>query len=238
MQRAASGVGSHVHISSWHHSLMPQPYRVVSRLRPNCATVSPRRQYRLWLPYERREEVNGTHSPRIASRMRCPNTLLAMSIGHSAPCNVIEPDRILMANEEQKSSKTFVVRRATSLDDLQWVINQATQEGWMQCERDAECCFTAGLAPSFFIGELNGERIGSVSLVRHGDSHFFIGFLIVLESYRDQGYGQRIWAAAEASLGDQYSVYRASVVNIKDVHTLMNLPTCPGWISRRYTFLW
>ena len=236
MQRAASGVGSHVRISSWRHSLMPQPYRGVSRLLPNCATVSPRKQYRLWLPYERQGGAKGTHGPRIASRMRCPNTLLAMNIGHSAPCNVIESDRILMANEEQKSSKTFVVRRATSLDDLKWVMNQGTKEGWMQCERDAECCFTAGLAPSFFIGELNGERIGSVSLVRHGDSHFFIGFLIVLESYRDQGYGQRIWAAAEASLGDQYSVYGASVVNIKDVHTLMNLPTCPGWISRRYTF--
>ena len=236
MQRAASGIGPFARISSWRYSLMPQPYRGVSRLLPSCAAVSPRRQYRMWLPCERQGGVNGTHGPRIASRMRYPTTLLAMNIGHSAPCNVIESDRVLMANEDQKSNKTFLVRRATSLDDLQWVMNQATEEGWMQCESDVECCFTAGLAPDFFIGELNGERIGCVSLVRHGDSHYFIGFLIVLKPYTGQGYGQRIWAAAEASLGDQYSAYGASVVNIKDVHTLMNLPTCPGWISRRYKF--
>ena len=142
MQRAASGIGSHVRISSWRYSLMPQPYRVVSRLLPSCATVSPRRQYRLWLPYERQGGVNGTHGPRVASRMRYPTTLLAMNVGHSAPCNVIESDRVLMATEDQKSNKTFVVRRATSLDDLQWVMNQGTEEGWMRCERDAECCRT------------------------------------------------------------------------------------------------
>ena len=105
--------------------------------------------------------MNGTHSPRIASRMRCPNTLLA---GHSAPCNVIESDRVLMANEDPKSNKTFIVRRATSLDDLKWVMSQATEEGWMRHEKEAECYFTAGLLPDFLIGELIGERIASLSL--------------------------------------------------------------------------
>ena len=236
MQRAAPGVSLLVRISSWRHSLMPQPYRGVSRLLPSCATVSPRRQYRLWLPYERRGVVNGTHGPRVASRMRYPTTLLVMNIGHSAPCNVIESDRVLMANEDQKSNKTFVVRRATSLDDLQWVMNQATEEGWMYHEKEAECYFTAGLLPDFFIGELNGERIASLSFVNHGNSLYFGGNLIVLKPYRGQGYGKKLWDTAVASLDDQYIIHGASVLNINDAHTLMNLPTCPGWISRRYTF--
>ena len=108
MQRAASGIGSHARISSWRYSLMPQPYRGASRLLPSCAAVSPRRQYRLWLPYERQGGVNGTHGPRIASRMRYPTTLLAMNVGYSAPCNVIESDRVLMANEDQRVTKPFL----------------------------------------------------------------------------------------------------------------------------------
>ena len=236
MQRAASGVGSHVHISSWRHSLMPQPYRVVSRLLPSCATVSPRRQYRLWLPYERQGGVNGTHGPRIASRMRYPTTPWAMNIGHSAPCNVIVSDRVLMANEDQKINKTFVVRRATSLDDLQWVMKQTTEEGWMRHEKEAECYFTAGLLPDFLMGELNGERIASLSFVNHGNSIYFVGNFIVLKPYRGQGYGQKLWDTAVASLDDQYNIHGASVLKINDMHTVMNHATFPGWISRRYTF--
>ena len=236
MQRAAPGVSLLVRISSWRHSLIPQPYRIVSRLLPSCATVSPSRQYRLWLPYDRRGVVNGTHGPRVTSRMRYPTTLLVMNIGHSAPCNVIESDRVLMANEDQKSNKTFVVRRATSLDDLQWVMNQATEEGTMPHEKEAECYFTAGLLPDFFIGELNDERIASLSFVKHGNSTYFVGSFIVLKPYRGQGYGKKLWDTAVASLDDQYNIHGVSVLNINDVHTVMNHTTFPGWISRRYTF--
>ena len=51
--------------------------------------------------------------------------------GQSVSCNVTESDRMLRAAKEQKSNKTFVVCRATSLDDLHWVMKQATEEGWM-----------------------------------------------------------------------------------------------------------
>ena len=119
---------------------------------------------------------------------------------------------------------------------MQWVMNQGTEEGWMRCERDAECCFTAGLAPDFFIGELNGERIASLSLVKHGNSIYFVGNFIILKPYRGQGYGQKLWDTAVASLDDQYIIHGASVLNINDAHTVMNHATFPGWISRRYTF--
>ena len=236
MQRAASGTSSLMRISSCSHSLLLRPYRGISRLLPNCAPTAPCRQNRLWLPCEPRGWISGTRGPGIASLMHNPNTLLAMNIGHSVPCNVTESDRMLRASEGQKSNKTFVVRRATSLDDLHWVLKQAAEVGWMPREREAECYFAAGLTPDFFIGELNGERISSLSLVRHGDSSFFVGHFIVSKPYRGQGYGQKTWDIAEATLGDQYYVHGASVVNIKDVHTLVKRATLPGWISRRYTF--
>ena len=94
----------------------------------------------------------------------------------------------------------------------------------------------AGLAPHFFIGELNGERVGCVSLVKHGNSIYCVGNFIVLKPYRGQGYGQKLWDTAVASLDDQYNIHGASVLNINDAHTVMNHATFPGWISRRYTF--
>ena len=70
-----------------------------------------------------------------------------------------ELGRMLTGSEHQKTNNTFIVRRANSLDDLHWVMNQALEEGLMPLEKDAECFFSAGLTSDFFIGELNGERI-------------------------------------------------------------------------------
>ena len=46
----------------------------------------------------------------------------------------------------------------------------------------------------------------------------------------------RRWDTAVATLGDQYNIHGASVLNIKDAHAVMKHATCPGWISRRYAF--
>ena len=222
MHRATSGISSLTCISSY---LIPRSYHGVSSLMANCAPLC-----------ERRGGIIGRHGSRIASQIHYPYMLLARNVAHSIPCNMTGSGRMLTRSEDPKSNKTFVVRHANSLDDLQWVTNQASEEGWMPYEREAECCFTAGLTSDFFIGELNGERISSVSFMRHEDSLFFGGHLIVLKSYRGKGYGQKMWDTAVASLGDQYTIHGSSVLNIKDVHTIMNLPTRPGWILRRYTF--
>ena len=72
--------------------------------------------------------------------------------------------------------------------------------------------------------------------MKHGNSIYFGGNFIVVKPYRGQGYGQKLWDTAVASLDDQYNIHGASVLKINDVHTVMNHATCPGWISRRYTF--
>ena len=157
-------------------------------------------------------------------------------VSHSVSCNVSRMDSILKVFDERQKNRTFVVRRATSLEDLQWVIKRATEEGRMVREKDAECYFAAGLTPGFFIGELNGERITSMSAVRHGDSHYFSSLLFVQKPYKGQGYGQKTWDTVLASFHNQYNLHAASVLNIKDAHTIMQHPVMPGWISRRYAF--
>ena len=98
----------------------------------------------------------------MTSQMQTPNANLGRrSFGHSVPGNVTESNRTVKASDEGQKEK-FVVRRAASLDDLQWVVKRASEEGWTPREKDAECYFAAGLTSNFFIGELNGERITSL----------------------------------------------------------------------------
>ena len=158
------------------------------------------------------------------------------TISHSVPCNVSGSDSILKVFDEGQNNRTFIVRRATSLEDLQWVIKRATEEGRMVREKDAECYFAAGLTPDFFIGELNGERITSTSAVRHGDSHYFSSLSFVQNPYKGQGYGQKTWDTVLASFHNQYNLHGASVLNIKDARRFMKNHFMPGWISRRYAF--
>ena len=98
-----------------------------------------------------------------------------------------------MASEGMsKNEETFLIRRATSLDDLQWVIEMATEEeGFMPREKEAECYFSAGLTSYFYIGELNGKRIGCASLVKHGESEAIGSYYIIAKPYRGSGFGKK-----------------------------------------------
>lgn len=133
-----------------------------------------------------------------------------------------------------EGSQCFVVRRAKSLDDLRWVIQLEAQEGFTLREREAECYFTAELYPNFFIGELNGERISCVSVVRHGETVAFVGNYIVVRAYRGQGYGLKTWEAALDGVGDRCNAQLFSVVQMKNQYQKSGFQ--PGWMAKRYTF--
>ena len=96
------------------------------------------------------------------------------------------------------TSRTFLIRRAKSLYDLQWVMKLATEEGCNPRKKEAECYFSAGLTPYFYIGELKGKQIGCVLLVRHTETTAFWGSLFVAKAYRKQGYGMELFDFAEA----------------------------------------
>ena len=135
---------------------------------------------------------------------------------------------------EGRSGQSFIVRRARSLDDLQWVTRLAVEEGYCPREREAECYFSAGLLSDFFIGELNGERISCICVVRHGESVAFVGYYIVDKPYRRRGYGLKTWKAALADIGDQCNGQLVAVLNMKDQYQKSGFQ--PGWLVKRYSF--
>ncbi|MGO8499579.1 GNAT family N-acetyltransferase, partial [Rhizobium ruizarguesonis] len=47
------------------------------------------------------------------------------------------------------------------------------------------------------------SSVGSISVVKYGESFAFLGLYIVHHDFRGKGYGKEIWAAGIASAGDR-----------------------------------
>ena len=118
---------------------------------------------------------------------------------------------------------TFTVRRASSLDDLRWVISTCKEEGWMTRDKDAECYFSTGMSSSFFIGELEGQRISCIAVYEYSDRYCIIGNFIVAPQYRGKGYGLRTWEHAMGAVeGEQRNIVLDSVVDMVDKYESRN----------------
>jgi len=92
------------------------------------------------------------------------------------------------------------IRRMTK-DEVEFTIDQAAEEGWNPGIHDGGC-FYATDPNGFFVGELDGELVGSISAVAYNDSFGFIGLYIVKPEFRGKGIGTRLWDAGMAYLTD------------------------------------
>jgi N-acetylglutamate synthase-like GNAT family acetyltransferase len=91
----------------------------------------------------------------------------------------------------------FVIRQATRDDCDAFAIPTAKKLEWLP--HVTEVLFPAD--PSgFFVGTLDNEIIGCISAVKYSSTYGFIGFFIVEEKYRGQGYissfTDQVWSQA------------------------------------------
>jgi len=91
-------------------------------------------------------------------------------------------------------SEEIVIRNMT-LKDLEVVNDWAAGEGWNPGIHDARCYYEAD-PDGYFVLELDGESIASISAVSYGEEYGFIGWYIVKRKYRGKGYGYQIWQKA------------------------------------------
>ncbi|MET4802375.1 GNAT family N-acetyltransferase [Bradyrhizobium sp. LB11.1] len=84
--------------------------------------------------------------------------------------------------------------------EISIAIDWAAAEGWNPGLRDA-ACFAIPDAQGFFVGEIDGEPVATVSCVNYDDRFAFLGFYIVRAGCRGKGHGLRIWNAAIAHAG-------------------------------------
>lgn len=85
-------------------------------------------------------------------------------------------------------------------DEIALAVDWAAAEGWNPGLADA-ACFAVPDAQGFFVGEIDGEPVATVSCVNYDDRFAFLGFYIVRERFRGAGHGLRIWNAAIAHAG-------------------------------------
>jgi ribosomal protein S18 acetylase RimI-like enzyme len=88
--------------------------------------------------------------------------------------------------------------RTMTRDDVALVIDWAAQEGWNPGLHDA-ASFHAADPQGFFLGELAGEPVASISVVKYGASFAFLGLYIVLPAFRGRGLGWALWQHGMAS---------------------------------------
>lgn len=85
-------------------------------------------------------------------------------------------------------------------DEIGLAVDWAAAEGWNPGLADA-ACFAIPDTQGFFVGEIDGAPVATVSCVNYDDRFAFLGFYIVRERFRGSGHGLRIWNAAIAHAG-------------------------------------
>jgi ribosomal protein S18 acetylase RimI-like enzyme len=85
-------------------------------------------------------------------------------------------------------------------EEVEIIRTWSTAEGWNPGLHDGPCFFATDPG-GFFIGELDGQPVSSISSVAYDDSFGFLGRSIVKPEFRGQGYGVHTWRAGMAHLG-------------------------------------
>ena len=91
-----------------------------------------------------------------------------------------------------------IIRRMTR-DEVDFAVEQAAKEGWNPGLEDARVFYETD-PEGFLIALLDDKPVGCISAVSYGKDFAFIGFFIVLEEFRGQGYGVQLGRAALARL--------------------------------------
>lgn len=92
--------------------------------------------------------------------------------------------------------------RTMQPDEIPLAVNWAAAEGWNPGAGDAACFATVD-PHGFFIGDIDGVPVATISCVAYDDRFAFLGFYIVRQDFRGRGHGLRIWKAAISHAGSR-----------------------------------
>ena len=130
----------------------------------------------------------------------------------------------------------FVVKLATSKEDYDFVTKLVRQEPLISAGAHSISHVGPILTPGFFIGYLNGERLGHVCAVKCGDgtdgSFYYVSFYFVDKRFRGKGYGLKIWNVMWESLPKDENISLDGLLNMVPRYEGMGLRQ--EWINKEY----
>ena len=137
--------------------------------------------------------------------------------------------------KRQMTSGKFTVRRLTSAEEVrQLIVEKAASLGRRPGALDHESFFAADKT-GFFVGELDGQAISSISIVKYSDDYAFGGHFIVDEPYRGRGYGLQTYKAAVATLPEGCNLAADSVEKRECTYERIGLKG--AWREQRFDFV-
>ena len=119
----------------------------------------------------------------------------------------------------------------TSPKEVQYALELAKEEGWRPGIDDAECFYAAD-PTGFFVGELDGRKISTVSVVKYENRLAFVGLYIVEKPFRGQGFGLKTFTKGLASVDSSYNMGLDAVVEHSHLYERNGFRR--AWTNRRY----
>lgn len=92
--------------------------------------------------------------------------------------------------------------RVMTRADLALVLGWAAGEGWNPGLTDSDSFYAAD-PNGFFIGEIDGEPVASLSAAAYDNTFGFLGLYIVRPEWRGRGHGVALWRHGMAYLGQR-----------------------------------
>lgn len=117
----------------------------------------------------------------------------------------------------------FRIRPMTK-DDLKIALSWAASEGWNPGIDDVDNFYIADPF-GFLIGELNGQPISCISVVRYSPKFNFIGLYIVKPEERKKGFGLKIWQEALNLIPNQTAALDAVLQQVNNYQKFGFQPT-------------
>ena len=117
----------------------------------------------------------------------------------------------------------FRVRPMTK-DDLKLALSWAASEGWNPGIDDVDNFYIADPG-GLLIGELNGQPISCISVVRYNAKFNFLGIYIVKPEERKKGFGLKTWLEALKLIPNQPAALDAVVEQVKNYQKFGFQPT-------------
>ena len=131
----------------------------------------------------------------------------------------------------------FSVRRMTSNAEIfQLAAEKWSSEGFEQGPLD-HICFRETKDGAFYVGELDNEPVGFISIFKHTLSYSYIGQFLVYKPFRGQGYGVKLWKRAleMALLDDQTNTGLVSTKQMEHIYEQYGFKR--AWLVVHFQFI-